>query len=191
MWVKFCYILFSSYVIRFMGVENRLICVLGFSSWFFMTIWIDLCILWFISLWYDSTIISNLLNWFICHMCLACLIRINVLCFDSIFIWISMIQFKFLPMQSWIDSIFIWKNHWIDPYVHWTISIFIASDLIVFKCLNRFILSENRFMSLYLPIKLHLLLMSIYSFTHTLKFTESICTYHSKLSNPLSTFSWD
>ena len=64
--------------------------------------------------------VLNLLNrFFYVHLpCVfECLIRINFLWYDSIFIWASMVRFKLLPMQSWTDSIFIWKTIWYQGIV--------------------------------------------------------------------------
>jgi len=57
--------------------------------------------------------VSNLLNQFFyvhCPCVFERLTHINVLWFYSICIWASMVQFKLLLMQSWTDSIFIWKT---------------------------------------------------------------------------------
>lgn len=55
------------------------------------------------------------------------------------------------------------ENLWFNSHVLWIVSIFKASTFPIFTCLNQFILSMIRIMSLFLPLKFHLSLMSIYS----------------------------
>jgi len=135
-------------------------------------------------------IFLNRLNWFIYVLLwFSWMNRITVLWFSSIFIWESLIRFTPLHVLSWSINIHQ-ENPWFDSYILWIVSIFIASDFPIFMCLNRFILSMIRIISLVLPQKLHLLLMSIYSYIHTLLNQFANITIESP-SASLSTCSWD
>jgi hypothetical protein len=131
-----------------------------------MSIWIVSCIFWFVfclnwitSWWLVSFVFFGpvfcLVESYHCF-----LIRINLH-----MSWFESIHFPACAILNRVNLLL--ETIWFDYNNVWIVSTFIASDLSFCTCLSRIILSVIRIISLFLPQKLHLSLLYVYSYTHT------------------------
>jgi len=146
-----------------------------------MTTWIVSCTLWFVSCWFESKYFETC--WIDSFVSSGLMIFLDesyhcsLICNNVYMGFTGLIHTFACVVLNRIDIRL--ENLWFNSNVLWIIPIFITSIFPIFTCQNQFILSMIRIMSIFLPLKLHLSLMSR-AVNKTLKYKAPIIEPPSK-----------